>query len=69
MVYGYIMDNRDFESMGLRRVKKSWQRAAYRFLNGSLWRTGFQDMIVITEKLRSKIHGTVIWHVEENLEL
>ena len=69
MLHGYIMDNRDFESMGLRNIKKYWKRSAYRSLNGSMWKTGFEDMIIVTEKIRSRIYGKVTWHIEENFEL
>ncbi|MFC2126523.1 hypothetical protein ACFLU5_17170 [Bacteroidota bacterium] len=69
LLRGYIMDNRDFNSAGIHVTKRSWERSACRSLNGSLWKTGFEDMIIVTEKIRSKIYGVVTWQVEENYEL
>jgi hypothetical protein len=66
LLRGYVMDYRNFESMGLQNRKKSWERSAFRSLNGSLWRTGFEDMMVLTEKIRSRVYGTVTWRIEKN---
>ena len=65
LLRGYIMDNRDHNSVGIRISRKSWERSAYRSFNGCIWRTGFEHMVILTEKIRSNIYGVVTWQVEE----
>jgi hypothetical protein len=60
-IRGYIKDNRDFTSLGLYPIPQEWEDAAYRSLNGSTWRTGFEVVVDIVEKIRSEIYGKVYW--------
>jgi hypothetical protein len=65
-LHGYIMDDRDFKNIGLYPREKKWVDATYRSFRGSTWRLGFDEVVVITEKVRSRVYGKVQWHIEEN---
>ena len=69
LLRGYIMDNRDFNAVGIPISRRSWERSACRSLNGSLWKTGFEDMLKVAEKIRCGICGVATWCVEEDHEM
>lgn len=64
-LHGYILDNRDFKNLGFYPKQKKWVDACYRSLRGSTWRLGFEEVVVITEKLRSEVAGKVHWLSED----
>lgn len=69
LLRGYIMDNRDFNAVGIPISRRSWERSAYRSMNGSLWKTGFEDMIKVAEMIRAAIIGVTSWAIEEDYEV
>jgi hypothetical protein len=60
-VRGYIMDARNFTGMGWQDIPRKWEEAALRSLPGSTWRTGFEVVVRIVEKLRAETSGKVHW--------
>ena len=60
------MDNRNYNSAGIRITSRTWERSACRSFTGCLWKTGFEDMLIVAEKIHSKLSGVVTWRVEEN---
>jgi hypothetical protein len=60
-IRGYIRDQRDFVSMGLQPIPQKWEDASFRSFRGSIWRTGFDVIVRVTERIRSEINGKVYW--------
>jgi len=61
-IRGYVLDDRDFADLGLYPVPKEWEDAAYRSFSGSTWRTGFEVVVEMVEKIRSAVNGKVLWN-------
>jgi len=60
-IQGYIKDGRDFTRKGFPAISKKWEEAANRSFSGSTWRTGFEVVIDVAEKIRSSTIGKVHW--------
>ncbi len=61
LVQGFIRDGRDFEKLGLHPIPQTWEKASYRSFNGSTWRTGFDVVIRMVEKIRAGVRGKVLY--------
>jgi hypothetical protein len=60
-IQGYIRDGRNFAMKGFPAINKPWEDAAYRSFRGSTWRTGFEVVTKVVEKIRSRAYGKVRW--------
>jgi len=69
LLRGYIMDNRDYNSAGIKNTRREWERSACRSFTGCLWKTGFEDMTRLAEKIRRNLQGVVSWRVEYEIEI
>ncbi len=66
ILQGFILDDRDFEKMGLSPIPKKWEFASYRSFPHSTWRTGFIEVVRLSEIIRSGLEGKTTWMVAEN---
>lgn len=64
-IQGYIRDGRNSSRRGFPEIPKPWENASFRSFRGSTWRTGFEIVAGVVEKIRSRISGKVHWYRQE----
>jgi hypothetical protein len=67
LLRGYIMDLREISYSDEGIPTGKWFRSAFRPVPGGVRRTGFQELILIAEKLRTGFKGKVTWLKEESI--